>query len=149
MNSISNYTVTAQDGGLVCSATWRTIFDVYLLTDSTVVGSATAAMQGPPLCTHPEYLPNPTTSMVSDVSGNATATQIELRLSPVSNQPAGSIDATGLSPSIYGIDGKTPATITIPVTSAGHAAGSQVLQTISGTNSYTSENSITLDCDSC
>ena len=148
MTSSSNYTVTAQDGGLVCSATWTTALKFSVATDATLTGTATTTMDGTPLCTHPEFITNPTTGLVSTITGNATNTQLQIQLTAVSNVPAGSIEYAGMSASLYGID--TPlATITIPITTPGHAEGSQVLQTVSGVNSYISENAITLDCQTC
>jgi hypothetical protein len=148
MNSSSNYTVTAQDGGLVCSATWTTALKFTVAADSTVSGTATSTLEGTPVCTHPEYFTMPATTMTSTISGIASATQLLLQLNQVAYEPAGSIDATGMSASIYGIN-TAPSRIAIPITSPGHAAGSQQLQTISAVNSYTSENTITLDCLTC
>jgi hypothetical protein len=88
------------------------------------------------------------TLISSSISGTATATQLQLQFTSLAFEPADSFDATGMSASIYGI-GTTPPTITIPITPPGHAAGSQQLQTISGSNAYTSENTITLDCQGC
>jgi hypothetical protein len=148
MESSSNYTVTASDGGLVCAGTWLTALKVSVAADATVSGTATSTIQGAPVCTHPEFFLTPVTTMLSNITGTATVTQLELQLIQVSYEPAGSIDSTGMSASIYGIN-TAPATITIPITSPGHAAGSQQLQTVSGVNSYTSDNTITLDCQTC
>jgi hypothetical protein len=148
MDSSSNYTVTAPDGGLVCSARWTTYFAFDVGPDSRVSGVATSDIIGDPVCTHPEYFPTPMTTLTSAITGTASATQLQLQLNAVSHAPAGSIDATGMSASIYGIN-TAPLTITIPVTSPGHAAGSQELQTVSAVNSYTSENTMTFDCDTC
>jgi hypothetical protein len=148
MTSSSNYTVTAADGGLVCSASWTTDLKFTVAADATVTGTATSTMQGAQVCTHPEFFPTPMTTLSSNITGTATATQLALQLNAVSYQPAGSIDATGMSASIYGFN-NAPATITIPINTPGHAEGSQQLQTISAVNSYTSENTLTLDCRTC
>ena len=148
MTSSSNYTVTAQDGGLVCAATWMTALKFTVATDATLTGTATTTMVGTPVCTHPEFITNPTTGMLSTITGNATDTQLQIQLTAVSNVPADSIEYAGMSASLYGID-TPPATITIPITTPGRAEGSQELQTFSGVNSYTSENAITLDCQAC
>ena len=148
MESASNYTVTASDGGLVCAGTWTTALKFTVADDASVTGTATSTLQGAPVCTHPEFLPTPVTTMLSNITGTATATQLQLQLEQVSYEPTGSIDSTGMSASIYGID-TAPATITIPITTPGHAAGSQQLQAISGVNSYTSDNTMALDCRTC
>ena len=148
MVSTSNFTVTAQDGGLVCAATWTTALKFNVAADSTVSGTATTTIEGSPVCTHPGYIPTPTTTMLSSISGTATASQLQLQLNAVSDEPAGSIEATGMSASIYGIN-NAPSTITIPIISPGHAVGTQELQTVTGVNSYTSDNTITLDCQTC
>jgi hypothetical protein len=148
MDSSSNYTVTASDGGLVCAGTWMTALKFSVAGDATVTGTATSTIQGAPLCTHPEFLLTPVTTMLSNITGTATATQLQLQLKQVSYQPAGSIDSTGMSASIYGIN-TPPATITIPIITPGHAAGSQQLQAVSSVNSYTSDNAITVDCQTC
>ena len=148
MNSSSNYTVTASDGGLVCAGTWTTGLKFTVAADATVTGTATSTLQGAPVCTHPEFLPTPATTMLSNITGTATATQLQLQLNQVSFEPAGSVDTTGMAASIYGIN-TAPATITIPITAPRHAEGSQQVQAVSGVNSYTSDNTITLDCQSC
>ena len=148
MTSSSNYTVTAQDGGLVCAATWTTALKISVATDATLTGTATTTMDDTPLCTHPEFITNPTTGLVSNITGNATNTQLQIQFTAVSNAPFDSIEYAGMSASLYGID-TPPATITIPITAPGRAQGSQVLQTVSSVNSYTSENAITLDCQTC
>ena len=148
MTSSSNDTVTASDGGLVCSATWTTALKLTVAADGTLTGTATSSWDGAPVCTHPEYITNPMTSLLSTITGNATDTQLQIQLNAVSHEPAGSIDYTGISGSIYGINAP-PGTITIPITSPGYAKGNQELQTISGVNSFTSENAITLDCQTC
>jgi hypothetical protein len=148
MTSSSNDTVTAQGAGLVCSATWTTALKLTVAADATVTGTATTTWDGTPVCTHPEFITNPMTGMVSTITGTATDTQLQIQLTVVSDVPAGSIDWAGMSASLYGINAP-PATITIPITTPGHAKGNQELQTISGVNSYTSENAITLDCQTC
>ncbi|MEY2581475.1 MAG: hypothetical protein QOE09_1324 [Ilumatobacteraceae bacterium] len=148
MDSSSNYTVTASDGGLICSGTWATVLKFTVAADATLTGTATSTLQGAPVCTHPDFLPTPVTTMLSNITGTATAAQLQLQLNQVSYDPAGSIDSTGMSGSIYGID-SAPATITIPITTPRHAEGSQQLQAISSVNSYTSDNTITLDCQNC
>lgn len=147
VTSSSNQAVT-DAGKLVCSATWTTALEFTVAADATVTGTATSTLDGTPVCTRPADFPTPMTTLLSNITGTATATQLQLQLNSVSHQPAGSIDATGMSASIYGID-TGPATITIPITSPGHAEGSQQLQTISGVNSFTSDNTITLDCQTC
>ncbi len=145
MTSSSNDTVTASDGGLVCSGTWTTALKFTVAADATLTGSATSTLNGAPVCTHPEFITNEMTIMLSTITGTATDTQLQIQLNAVSHEPAGSVDYTGLSASIYGINA-APGTITIPITSPGHAKGNQELQTISGVNSYTSENAIEFDC---
>jgi hypothetical protein len=148
MNSSSNYTVTAPDGGLICSGVWSTSFKFTVQADNTVSGTATSTIQGTPVCTHPEFLPTPVATMVSNITGTATATQLQLQLNQVSFAPADGIDTTGMSASLYGFS-SVPSTITIPISSKGHAEGSQQLQAISSVNSYTSDNAIALDCQTC
>jgi hypothetical protein len=148
MDSSSNYTVTASDGGLICAATWTTALKFTIAADATVTGTATSTLQGEPVFTHPEFLPTPVAKMLSNITGTSTATELQLRLNYGSYEPADSVDSTGMSASIYGIN-NAPATIAIPITTPGHAKGSQQLQTISSVNSYTSDNTITLDCQSC
>ena len=147
MTSSSNQAVT-DIGKLVCSATWTTALEFTVAADATVTGTATSTLDGTPVCTRPGDFPSPMTTLLSNITGAATATELQLQLNAVSHQPAGSIDATGMSGSIYDI-GTGPATITIPITTPGHAEGSQQLQTISGVNSFTSDNTITLDCQTC
>ncbi len=148
MTSSSNDTVTAQGGGLVCSATWATALKLTVAADATLTGTATTTMDGAPVCTHPEFITNPMTGMLSTITGTATDTQLQIQLTVASDVPAGSIDYAGMTASLYGFN-TPPATITIPITTPGHAEGNQELQTISGVNSYTSENTFTLDCQTC
>ena len=148
MTSSSNDTVTASDGGLVCSVTWTTAMKFTVAADATLTGTATSTWDGAPVCTHPEFITNPMTSMLSTITGKATNTQLQIQLTVASEVPAGSIDYTGMSASLYGFN-TPPTTITIPITTPGHAEGNQQLQTISGVNSYTSENAIVLDCQTC
>ena len=148
MTSSSNDTVTASDGGLVCSGTWTTALKFTVAADATLTGTATSTWGAAQVCTHPEFITNPMMSMLSTITGNATSTQLQIQLTIASNEPAGSIDYTGMSASLYGFN-TPPTTIIIPITTPGHAEDSQELQTISGVNSYTSENAFTLDCQTC
>ncbi len=148
MTSQSNFTVKAPGGGLVCAASWTTLLKLVVASDATLAGTATSALDGTPQCTHPEFFPNPVTTMSSTITGTSTATELSFQLKPVSYQPSGSIDATGMSASINGFN-NTPATITIPIATPGHAEGNQQLQATAGGGLYTSENAISLDCKTC
>jgi hypothetical protein len=134
---------------LVCSAQWITTLRFSVDASSAITGNASTTIDGSPLCTHPEYFQTPVTMMTSTIAGTASATQLQLQLIQVAYDPAGSIDATGMATSLYGIDATQSPTITVPVTSLGHAAGSQQLQTVSGSNAYTSDNTLTLACQAC
>jgi hypothetical protein len=148
MESTSNYTVTSQDGGLVCSGQWTTYLAFDVDADSKISGRATTDAVSDPECTHPELLSTPVTSITSSIEGTLTTDQLQLRFMPVSFVPEGAVDSTGMSSSIYGI-GTAPPTLTIPVVAPGHAIGTQQLQTVSGSNAYTSVNTTTLDCQGC
>ncbi|MEY2444851.1 MAG: hypothetical protein QOE00_1431 [Ilumatobacteraceae bacterium] len=147
MNSSSNYTVTASDGGLVCAGTWVTTLKLTVASDGTVTGTATSTLDGAPVCVHPEFLPTPVTTMFSNITGTANASQLQVQLTHVSYEPADGIDTTGMAASVYGIN--SPSTITIPIATPRHAEGSQQLQFVSAVNAYTSDNTFALDCQTC
>ena len=148
MISSSDDTVTAQDGGLVCSANWRTDLSLAVDAEGKISGTAVIAIQGAPVCTHPEFV-SQTQVIRAAVTGTATDQSLHIEINPATSfEPGGSFDATGLTASIYGVSGGS-AIFDIPVTSNGRAAGDAPRQLVSGANRYTSQNSISLTCADC
>jgi hypothetical protein len=83
------------------------------------------------------------------ITGTATDTELRIHLGTASSyEPAGSADFTALTATIYGAD-PSGTTFTVPITAPGHAQGEQPLQYVVGVNSSTSENAITLVCQTC
>lgn len=148
MTSSSDDTVTAADGGLVCSASWRTDLSLAVDSEGQITGTAVMAIQGAPVCAHPEFI-SQTQVIRAAVTGTATDQSLHIEINPAASyEPSGSIDATGLTASIFGLSGGS-AVFDIPVTSKGEAAGEAPRQLVSGVNRFTSANSISLSCTDC
>jgi hypothetical protein len=147
MTSASKQTVNAQNGGLVCSANWTTAVSLSVDENGHIAGTADTTLDGAPICAHP-VIYTQVQSIHFRATGTATDRQLEFHFSASTYEPAGSIDATGLSAGILGFN-ETPATFTVPIAGPGRAGSSQPLKLVSGSGEYSSQNVISLSCSDC
>ncbi len=151
MTSSSTYNIDAPDGGPVCAARWTTKVTFVVVPEGKIDGTGDATLSQLGACPHPIEQGGfrQTQQIHTGISGTASADQLQVTyvaLGP--NVPADGVEGTGFSASIFGFGSPQPP-LAIPIVSPGHAQGAQTLQLTSGSNVYTSDNTLDLTCTTC